>query len=492
MPVSVPALSSIAITCTLLVSCAGPPERISPEWAATLPANWSSPVVVLEQARSGWLTTFNDPQLNALVAEAIVKNPDLQASAARIDQALAEARQAGVSLIPQVDATASGSRNQNINRAGAFGGGGFDDFDNFIVNRNNSLGVSLDLTWELDVWGRVKKGQSAAIADSQAATYEFQSARLSLASQVAKAWFSAQEQYLQHQLALETFESFTRTAEITQSRFERGLQSATDVHLSQSSAAAARASLDSTKLEYHQAVRSLEILLGRYPSQELEVTEDLNAVPPPVPAGVPSDLILRRPDLLAAERRLAASDQRVSQARAAFLPRFALTASGGTSSDALRDLADPKHFVWNFLVNLTQPLIDGGSRRADLARNKAAVIEAAENYRGTALTAFKEVEDALDAEGLLESQEAALLDAAEQGRMAYERAESEYSQGLTGIITVLDAQRSYLDSRRNYLTVKRIRLDNRINLHLALGGDFLPGSEFAERSDRIAPTEPPS
>lgn len=457
----------------LVTSCAGPPERMNPEWVSTIPDRWSAPVVDLETNESGWLQTFNDPQLESLVAEAIRQNPDLKASAARIDQALAEARRAGVALVPQVDASASGSRAQSISRAGSFGGAGLDDFDNFIVNRSNSLGISLDLTWELDVWGRVKKGQSAAIADSQAASYDFQSARLSLAGQVAKAWFAAQEQYLQHQLAQEIFESFTRTAEITQSRFERGLQSATDVHLTKSSAASAQASLDNTKISYHQAIRGLEILLGRYPSKELEISTDLNAVPPPVPAGLPSDLILRRPDLLAAERRLAASDKRVSQARAAFLPRFALTASGGTSSDALRDLVDPKHFVWNFLVNLTQPLIDGGARRADLSRNKAAVTEAAQNYRSTALVAFKEVEDALDAEDLLESREAALLEAAEQGRMAYERAESEYRQGLTGIITVLDAQRRYLDARRSYLTVKRIRLDNRINLHLALGGDFI-------------------
>jgi len=492
MPFSQRSLVMVTMCGLLLASCAGPPKRITPDWSTTLPANWNSPVGVLQETQTGWLTTFNDPQLEALVTEAILNNPDLQASAARIDQALAEVRKAGAAISPQVDAVANGSRNQNINRAGSFGGGGFDDFDNFIVTRNSSLGISLDLTWELDIWGRVKKGQSAAIADSQAVAYEFQSARLSLASQVAKAWFSAQEQYLQHQLAMKTFESFTRTAEITQSRFERGLQSATDVHLTKSSAASAKASLEDTKLIYHQSVRSLEILLGRYPSRELEVSKDLNAVPPPIPAGIPSDLILRRPDLLAAERRLAASDKRVAQARAAFLPRFALTASGGTSSDALRDLIDPKHFVWNFLVNLTQPLIDGGSRSADLARNKAAVLEASENFRGAALTAFKEVEDALDAEDLLESREAALQDAAEQGRMAYERAESEYRQGLTSIITVLDAQRRFLDSRRTYLTVKRIRLDNRINLHLALGGDFSLTERATPNADLMVKTEPQS
>ncbi len=460
----------LLLIAVMLGACAGPPERISPEWSAQLPDNWNSPVVVLESARSGWLSTFNDPQLDALVAEAIVNNPDLAAASARIDQALAVAQQAGVSRIPQLNASANGSRSQSINRAGAIGG--FDDFNNFIVNRSSSLGLSLDLTWELDIWGRVKKGQSAAIADSQAAAYDYQSARLSLAAQVAKAWFSTQEQYLQHQLALQTFESFTRTAEITESRFGRGLQSATDVHLAKSSAASARASLDNATLTFNQAVRSLEILLGRYPSQELEISENLNAVPPPVPAGIPSDLILRRPDLQSAERRLAASDKRVAQARAAFLPRFALTASGGTSSDALRDLIDPKHFVWNFLLNLTQPLIDGGSRRADLSRTESLVVEAAANYRATALTAFKEVEDALDAEGLLESREAALLDAAEQGLMAYERSENEYRQGLSNIITVLDSQRRYLEARRSYLTVKRVRLDNRVNLHLALGGEF--------------------
>jgi NodT family efflux transporter outer membrane factor (OMF) lipoprotein len=467
-------LGLLGATLSLLAGCAAPPKQITPEWSTTLPTNWKSPQVVLERADSGWLATFSDPQLETLVAEALIHNPDLAAASARLDQALSEARRAGAALRPQVDASASGSRSKTINRAGSFGGagGGFDDFDNFIINRNASLGISLDLTWELDVWGRVRKGQSAAIADSQAAAADLKSARLSLAGQVAKGWFATQEQYLQYQLALETFESFTRTAEIVESRFERGLGSAADVHLAKSSAASAQASLSNATLSFNRVVRSLEVLLGRYPSKELEVSETMNAVPPPIPAGLPSDLLNRRPDLIAAERRLAASDQRVAQARAAFLPRIALTASGGTSSDALRDLIDPKHLVWNFLVNLTQPLLDGGSRSADLARNKATVREAAASYRGTALQAFQEVEDTLDAEGLLESREAALQQAAEQAGFAYERSESEYRQGLSQIITVLDAQRRYLDSRRTYLTVKRLRLDNRIDLHLALGGDF--------------------
>jgi len=478
----------------LLAGCAAPPERMKTDWEAALPTDYASPVVVLDSARAGWLSTFQDPVLEDLVAEAMVQNPDLQASLAQLDRSLAQARQAGASLTPQLDAVADGSRQQTINRAGDFGGmGNFDDFDNFIVNRINSLGVSLDVTWELDVWGRVRKSQSAAIADSQAAAEDYRSSRLSLAAQIAKAWFAAQEQYLQLQLSRQTFESFSRTAEIVESRFERGLESASDVHLARSSAASAQASVEDSRLSFNQAVRSLEILLGRYPARELEIADQMNAVPPPIPAGVPSDLLQRRPDLRAAERRLAASDKRVASARAAFLPRFALTASGGTSSDALRDLVDPKHFVWNFLVNLSQPLLDGGSRLADLASNKASVREAAANYRSVALTAFNEVEDALDAEGLLALREQALQSAAEQARLAFERSEQEYQQGLTGIVAVLDAQRRFLDSQRGFLTVKRLRLDNRINLHLALGGDFsttpnLPETVAGQLAESQGPT----
>lgn len=485
-----------AAAASLLAGCATPPDRMSVDWEQEVPAAWSSPVVVLDSAQAGWLSDFQDPVLEALVAEAISANPNLQASVARLDSALAEAKRAGASLTPQLDLVGSGSRSKTISRAGSFGPGGLDDFDNFLVNRSSQLGISLDVTWELDIWGRVRKGQEATLAESQAAAADLQLARLSLAGQVAKAWFAAQERFLQYQLSLETFESFTRTAEIVQDRFDRGLGSATDVHLAKSSASSAKASLEENRLAFNRSVRSLEILLGRYPANELEISDDMRAVPPPVPAGLPSDLIARRPDLRAAERRLAASDRRVAQARAAFLPRVALTASGGTSSDALRDLVDPKHLVWNFLINLTQPLLDGGSRSADLARNKAAVMEAAAQYQSTALTAFREVEDALDAEGLLETREAALAESAEQARFAYERAESEYRQGLTNIITVLDAQRRSLDARRTYLTVRRLRLDNRIDLHLALGGDFREmerdrlGRTSRRPAGKPSPTEP--
>ncbi|MEM6820400.1 MAG: efflux transporter outer membrane subunit [Verrucomicrobiota bacterium] len=482
-----PSLVSISAV-TLLVSCAGPPAQMSPDWTTSVPSQWRGASGTADYANTGWLRSFQDPELETLVGEAMANNPDLQASAARLDQAAADAQRAGATLYPQVDLVGNGSRNKSISRAGSFtgGAGGFDDFDNFIINRTNSLGVSLDVTWEVDIWGRVRKGQSAAIADTQAAAADFAAARLSLAGQVAKAWFAAAEQYLQFKLAEETRDSFSRTAEIVRSRFERGLESATDVHLAQSSAADAKASYQSAQQNFNQSVRALEILLGRYPSKELQVAQDLRAVPPSIPAGLPSDLLKRRPDLQAAERRLAASDQRVGEARAAFLPRVALTASGGTSSDALRDLVDPKHFVWNFLINLTQPLIDGGSRQADLSRAKAVVREAGAQYQSTALTAFREVEDALDAESLLQTRESALLEASEQARMAYERSESEYQQGLIGITTVLDAQRRYLDTRRTYLTVKRIRLDNRIDLHLALGGDFTDTTTLQPTSESLS------
>lgn len=456
------------IAALLLGSCATSPPRGVPNVGFEIPATWTTTSTEGE-VEDGWIFSFNDPRLRDLVIEAIQHNPDIEAAEARLRQAYAIASQQGAPAWPGVNYGFDASRRQTVNRVK---GGGPTTFGNYIRDQSSSMGLSFDVSWELDLWGRIRSAQAGALADADAAADALQDARFSLAAQTASSWFITAEAYLQYQLALETERSFRDTASLTEGRYQRGLVSAADVHLTRASAASASANVQATLQTFNANVRALEILLGRYPSAELDILMDLPPVPAPVPSGIPSDILRRRPDLRAAERDLAAALQRTESARADFFPRLSLTASGGTSSDALRDVINPRNIVWNLLLNLTGPILDGAQRSATLNLRKAQVVEASANFKRAALTAFAEVENFLDAEALLAAREKSAEEAADQAEKAFRRTEAEYTRGLTDITAVLQAQRDYLNNRREFLTVKRTRLSNRVDLHLALGGNF--------------------
>jgi multidrug efflux system outer membrane protein len=459
---------SLPLVALLMSGCATSPPREVPDVGFDIPASWTT-AATNGEVEDGWIFSFNDPRLRDLVMEAIRYNPDLEAAEARLRQAYAVARGEGAPAWPSLSYGLDAGRRQTVSRVR---GGGPTTFENFLRSRSSSAGLSFDIIWELDVWGRIRSAQAGALADADAAADAYQDAQFSLAAQTAKSWFSTAEAYLQYQLALETERSFRDTASLTEGRYQRGLVSAADVHLTRASAASASANVQATKQTFHANVRALEILLGRYPSTELDVLMELPPVPAPIPAGIPSDILRRRPDLRSAERDLAGALQRTEAARADFFPRISLTASGGTSSDALHDIIDPRHIVWNILLNLTGPLLDGAQRAATLDLRKAQVVEASANFKRAALDAFAEVENFLDAETLLAAREEAAEEAANQAEKAYRRTEAEYTRGLTDITAVLQAQRDYLNNRREFLTVKRSRLTNRVDLHLALGGNF--------------------
>ena len=214
------------------------------------------------------------------------------------------------------------------------------------------------------------------------------------------------------------------------------------------------------------------MILGRYPSDQLALNPELPALKRGVPAGLPSLLLSRRPDLVAAERRLAASDQRLLEARKSLLPSISLTASGGASTSELRDLLDPEQTVWNLAGNLAQPLFQSGRLLNDVKRSRANREEAIMVYGQTVLQAFLEVEDALAAENYLAAQEIALRSSAEESIEAEKLALEEYGKGLAGIITVLESQRRSFNAQSSLIQVSSQRLQNRLDLYLALGGDF--------------------
>jgi outer membrane protein, multidrug efflux system len=464
-----PGLAALVVMVLALPACSRKFEPPARPFTVEPPKTWSAAEVSADAMRQeDWWAVFGDGALDRAITEALTKNQDLRAVAVRIEAAQAEARIAGAALQPNVELSLNrGRQRQNFVGLPIPGREG-----SVLSTTYTTAGVGLNFGWEADLWGRVKSGHIAALAGVEAQQADLAGARLSLSGQTAKAWLAAIEAQRQVAVARDTLDSYQVSAERVRARFERGLRPSLDLRLALTEVSRAEALLEQRREQLSAAVRQLEILLGRYPSGEYALAEDLPLVPTGVPAGLPSELVHRRPDLAAAERRLLAADARIAEAKAELRPRFSLTSGTGTSSNQLRDLLSQDVFVWNLLGNLVQPLFNGGRLKAGVKLNEARAREAASLYEQALLEAYGEVETALAAEGRLAERERALEAATKQSLAARDLAEQRYQAGLADITTVLASQRSALESESQLLSVRRARLENRINLYLALGGGF--------------------
>ncbi|UCH82686.1 MAG: efflux transporter outer membrane subunit, partial [Candidatus Latescibacterota bacterium] len=450
-----------------------------------VPDDWTAPkaadTLTVEGDTTLWWVALGNEDLDSLVHEALLNNLDIMAAAARVDAAAALAKLAGADLWPQANARFDASkRKQNLI------GIPIEGAPPVIPTTVQSFGVSLDVAWEVDLWGRIRSGQSAALADLEASWADLAALRLSIAGQTVKAWFALIEARLQLELAEETVKSFQTSADYVRSRYEQGVRSSLDLRLALSNLYAAEALLEFRRQQLDRLTRQMEILLGRYPSGALSSTGDLPQLDSGIPAGLPSDILLRRPDILAAERRFAAAEKRVSQARRAFFPRITLTGSAGTLTEQLQDLVDGDFSVWSIAAGLTQPIFQGGRLLANLDQTEAASDQVLAQYALSLLNAFGEVESSIVAEELIARREANTADAAEQSAAARMLAERQYAAGIVDYITVLETQRRDLNSQSELLVVRRERLDARVNLHLALGGGFDLNTEWKQFLDKYA------
>jgi multidrug efflux system outer membrane protein len=458
------------VVACLFLACGSAPKVAIPVLNLDPPANWSAPFNDTESTATPvlWWMAFGDTVLASYVFEALQQNHDLQIAATRVEAAGAQARIAGAALLPQVNANLDGSRRrQNFIGLPIPGAGG-----DVLSSTTSTYGASLSSSWELDLWGRLRAGKSAALADVQASLADMEAARLSLIAQTSRAFFAALESTGQVRLSKSTVENLRLASEQIRERYTRGLRPSLDLRLALSNEATAAAVLQQRLRARDAALRRLELLLGRYPSATIRTGELLPSVPPAVPAGLPAELISRRPDLIAAERRLAAAGARVTEARRALYPRLSLTASGGRSSSELKDLLHGDFAVWNLVSNLTQPLFHGGRIRAGIDLAGATSRQTLIRFVQSVLRAFGEVEAALAAEHYLARQELSLHSAAAEARAGHTLASERYAQGLVDMTTLLEAQRRAFDADSQLLMVRRQRIDARIDLHLALGGDF--------------------
>lgn len=447
-----------------LRSTAPPPRALDVPAPETWETGETTPGVVADS----WWTTLGDPKLEAIVLEAVRNNRDLRAAAARLETALIQAQIAGTGSLP----TAGFSLNGNRRRQNFIGFPIPGSEDRVLSTTFNNLGASFDVNWEADLWGRIRSAETEAQLLAEVQEAGLAAARLSIAAQTAKSWFASAEAELQLQLARKTLESYETSARWIRNRFEAGLRPALDLRLILSELSGAEALICQRKEQHARVVRQIEVLAGRYPSGRLTGSDLLPRLTTPVPAGLPSQLLDRRPDLIAAQKRLLAAEYRVAQAQTELYPRLNLTASGGTSTKSLFDLLNGDFSVWSLLGNLTQPLFQRGRLQRQVESADSVSQENLENYASAVLQAFAEVESALAAESELNQQLDNLEESASQAEAALSLARDRYRQGLSDVLQVLITQRRLFSSQSQVLTLRRSLLDNRINLHLALGGGF--------------------
>jgi multidrug efflux system outer membrane protein len=441
-----------------------PPPQVSSykeagDWMPAAPAD--------AQPRGFWWEAFSDPTLNELERQLAGSNPDLRAAVARFEEARGLAIQARSNLFPTVSGDASATRaktSANAPLSRAFGGD--------ITHPANDFVTGLNLSWEIDLFGRVRNQAAAARAQAQASAADLAAVQLSLQAELASDYFSLRGDDVTIQLLQDTIQVYDRAYELTRNRYQEGISAATDVDQADTLRQNARSQLAAVTLERAQLEHAIAVLLGKVPAAFSLEPGTLAGAPPPLDAGLSSKLLERRPDVGRAERAMAAANAQVGVARAAWFPVFSLSAAGGfesvTSSSWLKA---PSRF-WSVGPSATVPLLDAGARYGLNKQVRAQYDEAAETYRKTTLTAYQEVEDSLAGLHHLADQRKADEAAAASAQSSAYHADERYNAGVADYVEVTTTHTAALNAQRDTISVRVAQMNASVALVRATGGGW--------------------
>lgn len=467
--------AAIIMCCAASAACASPAVE-PPEIARKLPPAFAAGGVSA-QPDDDWWNRFGDPRLAALIEEAVSESPQVGQALARVEQARAQGRIQRADQLPQVSAGLNASRAQQtlggLGPIGAIpGAGGGDGAEAPTSFTTENYDLSANVSWETDLFGALRARSAAAREEFLASEANLRAVRQAVAAQVARSYFTLIEARAQAALSEEVVETFGEIARQVGNRADVGIAPPNDKLLAISNLESARAGLQQRRESVERLTRQLELLLRDYPSGTQATTAQLPSVPGPPPTGLPVDLLTRRPDVAASLFQLRAAGFRTAAAQRSLLPSLSLTGSAGTSSDELGDLLDGDFFVWSIAGRLLQPIFQGGRLRAQVRLAEGQRDEASERYVETLLTALTEVETALAVEDDLAARETALTAAADASQRSVDISFNRYRAGIDPFLTVLQSQQGALDARSAVIATRRARLENRVTLHLALGGGF--------------------
>lgn len=452
---------------TVLVVVASGCASVKPEPASTPfelpPAFAASPSDAFSPAERWW-QRFGDTQLDAFVATALERNPALAQALARTRIAEAQVRLNRADRLPQIG-IAAGTTRQRQNITDPLSGQSAPQ-----IGTNHNL--ALDISWELDMWGRLSALTESARADYLASTEQLRDLRQSIAAQAVQLYFDIVHAHAQVDLSRRTVRSLEEMARQINNRVEIGIVSPADGMLASANLESARAGLEQRLETLERSLRQLQVLMGDYPSGAVSTAQALPDVPPAPAAGVPADLLARRPDVRAAELALLSAGYQLGAAERSFLPTLSLTGSAGYGAGSLSDLVSSGNFIWSIAGRALQPVFQGGRLVAQVDVSEGRRDEALGAYAETALGALAEVESALAVDTLLARRETALEASARSAEDAVNVSFNRYRQGIDPFLNVLESQQRALDGRSAQISARYARLENRIALHLALGGGF--------------------
>jgi NodT family efflux transporter outer membrane factor (OMF) lipoprotein len=454
----------VALTAAFLAGCAlkAPPSpaevvtqalpattRIPDAWRAAAPAG---------AVADDWLRLFNDPALRAIVDEAIAHNPDLRAAASQVAIAQQAVVLAGAQLLPAVGVSL-GARTLNDQ-----GGSGA-----------NASSLALGVSWEADVWGRLRAQQAASQALYEATALDYAWARQSLAATTARAWYAAIESRQQLTLAEQAVTIYTQLLDLVQDRRRAGKDTDLDVVDTRAKLEQAQSDLAAARQAFGESRRALEVLLGRYPAAEIAVAPAYPALPAVSAASVPVALLQRRPDLLAAERDVIAAFRNQESAELALLPSFGLAITGGRFSDVLTTLLSLNPWLATAAIGVSIPVYEGGALRAKVVIATEQQARAVARYGAVVLKAFREVENALAAEPLLALQLPLEQKALDDRNAAVRIATVQYKAGRRDLLWVAQLQTGTLQTQASVIKLGSAQRANRVRLVQVLGGSFDAG-----------------
>ena len=427
--------------------------------------------------RGPWWKIFGDPQLDHLEDQVNVSNQNVQKAIALLDQARSGIDFAHAGFSPSVGVGAATSRthySDNVVDSAKSG------------NTISDYATALDVSWEPDLWGKIRHTVDAARANEQASAADLEGVRLSMHAELAVDYFNLRGVDASAKLLADTTAAFEQTVQLTTNRFNAGIASQSDVAQAQTQLEATQAQeldLGVMRARYEHAIATLigqPASLFSLPSAQADFT------PPDIPLGIPSQLLQRRPDVAAAERQMAAANAQIGVAQAAFYPDLLLAASGGAESSALSSLLTAPSRMWTIAPALIAPLFDGGARRATLHGAQAQFAANAADYKQTVLSAFQEVEDNLAALRILQQEAAKQDEAVKSAELALSLELNQYRIGSVGYLDVVTAQSTALANERLEVDLMRRRMDASVQLIKALGGSWQGLGSQAGVSNRQA------
>jgi len=450
-------VKTFVITMALLTlsACSTAPYK-APEIAAT-PAAWHSDPGPDSSITADGLTAVADSRLNELITEALENNHDLAARRAEVTVARQQLVISGAPRIPELSASLSGGQRK---------------LQGTPSSTATTIELSLDLDWELDIWGKLKDTQKQAALTLAAREAELAGARLDLIAAVSNAWYDILEAQRLLKLYEDRLHNLSSNLEIIETGYRQGLNPALDVYLTRNGVEQEAARTTAQQQTVAEAVRRLQLLLGRYPDGQPLPPQMLPQLRASIPAGLPSELISRRPDLRRRWLELMAADIGIAIAHKQRFPRLSITGSVGQSSSELHNLLDASQGIWTLAGGLLQPLINAGKLAAREEETRARLKQLEQYYLSSVFQAFAEVENRLAQEQALAEQyrqyQAAEKNALEAETLSF----TQYQRGLVNYATVLESQRRAFDAQSAVLSLQRQRLHNRVALYIALGGDY--------------------